>query len=84
MKSSFGSESDTLGKVRAQPGPALLTLSETATVLRTTVKVIRSEIRDGNLETIKVGRSTYVLKAPLEQRLKAKITIDVPSEDQIV
>jgi excisionase family DNA binding protein len=66
---------------RPSPGPKgsktaaspVLTIEETAALFRTSVKTIRKAIRAGELDTFKLGRTTFVLREPLEKRLRAKI-----------
>jgi excisionase family DNA binding protein len=52
---------------------AVLTIAETAAIIGTSVRVIRKAIRDGEIESLKVGRTVYVLRAPLEAKLKTRI-----------
>lgn len=63
----------------SQPGQSLpspvLTIEETAALFRTTVKIVRTAIQKGELETFKLGRTTYVLREPLEGRLKGRIPL---------
>jgi excisionase family DNA binding protein len=49
----------------------VLTLEETARLLGLSVKIIRREIKAGNIKAIKIGRKTLVLRAPLEKQLVA-------------
>jgi excisionase family DNA binding protein len=52
----------------------VLTIEETAAVFGASVKMIRRAIRDGELETVKMGRTTFVLREPLERKLKADLS----------
>lgn len=47
-----------------------VTLEQTARIIGTTVKVIRGAIRSGELEAIQLGRRLYILREPLERKLK--------------
>jgi excisionase family DNA binding protein len=47
----------------------VLTLEETATLLGSSVKTIRNEIKAAKIKAIKVGRKTLVLRSPLEKQL---------------
>lgn len=46
--------------------PPVLTVAQTATLFGTTEKVIRKAIKAGELEVFRLGRTTYVLREPLE------------------
>ena len=50
--------------------PAVLTIEETAALFGSSSKVVRNAIREGSIESIKLGRTTFVLRGPLETRLK--------------
>jgi excisionase family DNA binding protein len=50
----------------------VLTLQETAELFGLSVKVVRQSIRDGDIAAIKVGRKTFVLRDPLEEKLAGK------------
>jgi excisionase family DNA binding protein len=49
----------------------VLTLEETATLLGTSVKVVRKAVQAGTIRSIKIGRKTLVLRVALEQQLGA-------------
>jgi hypothetical protein len=68
------SQSDSIEPEGTQQSP-VLTIAETALLFRTSVKSIRKAARSGELEVIKLGRTTYVLREPLEQKLKAKVPL---------
>jgi len=63
------------------PLSPVLTIEETAALFRTTVKTVRNAVRNGELETFKLGRTTYILREPLEDRLKARIPLGVPASE---
>lgn len=52
----------------------VLTIAETAAVFGASIKMIRRAIRDGEIATIKIGRTTFVLREPLERRLQADLS----------
>ena len=58
---------------RRLPRP-VLTIEETAAIFGASIKMIRRAIKDGELETVKIGRTTFVLREPLEQKLKADLS----------
>lgn len=51
----------------------VLTIAETAALFGTTQRKTRRAIRDGQFEVIKVGRTTFVLREPLERRLMVNL-----------
>jgi excisionase family DNA binding protein len=50
----------------------VLTIQETAELFGVSAKVVRKSIRDGDFAVIKVGRKTFVLRDPLEEKLTGK------------
>jgi hypothetical protein len=54
--------------------PAVLTIEETAALFGSSLKVVRNAIREGSIESIKLGRTTFVLRGPLEARLKIALS----------
>ncbi len=57
----------------------VLTLEETSKLLGISVKIVRREVKSGNIKGIKIGRKTLVLRGPLERRLAGEDEIEIPS-----
>ncbi len=60
----------------------VLTLDETAKLLGLSVKIVRREVKSGNIKGIKIGRKTLVLRGPLERRLAGEGESDIPTPAQ--
>jgi len=61
----------------------VLTIAETAAVFGASIKMIRRAIRAGELETVKIGRTTFVLREPLERRLQADLSCIGIARDRV-
>jgi hypothetical protein len=61
----------------------VLTIAETAAVFGASIKMIRRAIRAGELETVKIGRTTFVLREPLERRLQTDLSCVDTTRDRV-
>lgn len=72
-----------LGEAHSALSRPVLTIAETAAVFGASIKMIRRAIRDGEIETVKIGRTTFVLREPLEKRLRTDLSGFGESRDRV-